>query len=139
MKPLYGLLKAENHWFATYYIYHKEKLKMTKSIYNPCLFIRSKLLGIMEMQTNDTLILVDNNFASIKEEAIKSIKIMTKDRKYLILIYSLKFNGAQIKLDSNGIILTKKSYIRGILLVINHATDSISFKKITKKKLSLKE
>lgn len=64
---------------------------------------------------------------------------MTKNKNYFIFTHFLKFSGAQIKLNSNGIILTKKSYLRDIILVTNYNADSTSFKKITKKKLLLKE
>lgn len=46
------------------------------------------------MQTGNILILANNNFASIKEATIQIVKIMTKNRKYLIFIQHLKFNGA---------------------------------------------
>lgn len=88
------------------------------------------------MQTNDILILADNNFASTEEKAIKSTKIMTKDRKHFTSTHSLKFNSAKIKLNSNGIVLIKKSHVCAIFLVTNHDADSISLKRITKKKLS---
>ena len=91
------------------------------------------------MQTDDILILADNNFTSIKKVAIKLAKIMTKDKKYLILTYPLKFNFAKIKLDSNGIVLIKKSHIKEILPVTNYAADSTSSKCITRKKLLLKK
>ena len=78
MKPLYGIPEAGNHWFATYHTLYKEKLGRKESIYNPCLFYSSGPFCIVEMQTNDTLILANNNFAS-KEAAIKFAKIMTKD------------------------------------------------------------
>ena len=139
MKPLYGVPEAGNHWFAIYHTHHKEKLGMTKSTYDSCLFFRSEPLGIVGMQIDDILILADNNFASTKEEAIKSAKIITKDREYLTSAHPLKFNSAQIKLDSNGIVLTKKSYIGGILLVTDYTADSTSSKRITKKKLSPKK
>lgn len=35
---------------------------------------------------------------------------MIKDRMYFISVQLLKFNNVQIKLNSNGIILTKKSH-----------------------------
>lgn len=44
---------------------------MIKSTYDPYLFFRFELLDIVEIQTNDTLILADYKFASIKIEAIK--------------------------------------------------------------------
>ncbi len=139
MKSLYGVPEAGNYWFATYYTNYKEKLGMTESIYDPCLFYRSGLLGIVGMQTDDTLILADNDFASNEEEAIKEAKIMTKYRKYLTSAHPIKFNRAQIKLDSDGIILTKESHVGGILLVTDHNADSTSSRGITGKKISPKE
>ena len=92
--------------FTIYNMYYKEKLGMIKSTYNPCLLFRFELLRIMGMQTNDILILADNNFADIKKVIIKSAKIMTKNRKCLSFAHPLKFNSTQIKLDLNGIVLT---------------------------------
>lgn len=91
------------------------------------------------MQINDILILADNNFTSIKKTAIQIAKIITKNKKYFILAQPLKFNRAQIKLDSNSIILIKKNHVNGIFLLINHNTNSISSKRIIRKKLSTKE
>lgn len=34
MKLLYGVSEARNHWFATYYTYHKDKLEMKESTYD---------------------------------------------------------------------------------------------------------
>ena len=139
IKPFYGIPEVENHWFATCHIHNKKKLGMIESTYNPCLFFIPEPLEIVKMQTNNTLILADNNFASTKKEAIKSAKIMTKNRKYLTSAYPLKFNGTQIKLNSNSIVLTKESYIEKFLPVIDYATDFTSCKGITRKKLSSKE
>lgn len=50
------MLKANNHWFATYYTYYKDKLKMKKLTYDLYLFNKSWLLKIMEMQTDNILI-----------------------------------------------------------------------------------
>lgn len=112
---------------------------MTESTYNPYFLYRSGLLEILGMQINNTLILANNNFASIKKEALKDTKIITKDWEYFTSTKSIKFNKAQIKLDSNGIVLTKKSHVGGIFLVTKHDADSTSLSEITKKKLSLKE
>lgn len=138
MKPLYGVPEVGNHWFATYHTHHKEKLSMTESIYDFC-FYRSNPLGIVRMQTNDTLILADDVFASNEEEVIKAAKIMTKDHKYLTSAQPIKFNGAQIKLNSDGIVLTKESHVGGILLVTGHDADSTSSRGVTSTKLSPKE
>ena len=135
IKLLYSLPKAGNYWLATYHTYHKKKLKMIKSTYNVNFFYYSSLFGIIGMQTNNILILADNNFASIKKDAIRLAKIMTKDRKHFTFENTLKFNNIQIKFDSNRIVLIKKSYVREILLVTDHVTNSISSRKITRKKL----
>lgn len=76
MKPLYGVSEARNYWFATYHIYHPKKLNMTESTYDLYLFIMSKLLKIVKMQTNDTVIITNKNFSSIKKEMIQLRKIM---------------------------------------------------------------
>lgn len=52
---------------------------MTKSTYNLCLLYRFGSLEIVGVQTDNTLISVDNNFASMNEKAVKNAKIMTKD------------------------------------------------------------
>ncbi len=121
------------------FTHHKEKLRMTESTYDSCLHYRSGPLGIVGIKTDDKLILVDNDFASIEEEAIKQAKIMTIDCEYVTSAQPIKFNRAQIKLDSDGIILTKESHIDGILLVTDHDADSTSSRGITRKKLSTKE
>lgn len=83
MKYLYGILKAGNYWFATYHTYYKEKLRIMESTYKPYFFYRFGPLKIVEIQTNDILILIDNNFASIEasieKKVVKDAKMMTKD------------------------------------------------------------
>lgn len=59
------------------------------------------------MQTDNILILANNNFTGIKENAIKSATIITKNRKYFTFVHLLKFNRIQIKLDSSKIVLIK--------------------------------
>lgn len=94
MKSLYDIPEAGNYWFATYHTYHKDKLGIIESIYNHCLLYSSSLFDIVEMQTDGILILADNNFASTEEDAIRSAKLMTKNREYLTSTHPLKFNGA---------------------------------------------
>lgn len=86
MKLFYSILEPNNHWFTTYYTHYKKKLGIAESMYNFYLFYKSGPLAIVEMQTDNTLILIDNNLASNKEEAIKVLKLMIKDRKYLIFV-----------------------------------------------------
>ena len=39
LKLLYKITKAGTYWWVTYSKYHKEKLLMTTSIFNPCFLI----------------------------------------------------------------------------------------------------
>ena len=43
---------------------------MTELIYKPCLFYRSCLLEIVDMQTNNILILANNNLTSKKKKQL---------------------------------------------------------------------
>ena len=70
MKSLYGIPEAGNHWFASYYIYHNDKLVIKESTYDPCLLYSSGLFGVVGMQMDDILILADNNFAGKEKSAI---------------------------------------------------------------------
>lgn len=79
------------------------------------------------MKKYDILILTNNNFTNIKEKLIKSVKIIKKDNKYLTSIYLPKFKISQIKLNSNSIIVIKKSFLREIFLVKYYIIDLISF------------
>lgn len=112
---------------------------MIESMYDLYLLYRSSSFAIVEMQTDDKLILVDNNLAGNEEKEIKVAKLMTKNCKYLTSSQPIKFNGAQIKPNLNGIVLIKESYVGDILLVTDYDTDSTGSKKIMRKKLSLKE
>ncbi len=54
-------------------------------------------MNVVDMQTNDILILIDSNFAAAKEKAIINAKIMTKSRDNLESNSSLKFNDTIIE------------------------------------------
>lgn len=139
IKPLYNVLKAGNHWFATYHTHYKDKFETKKPTYKLCLQYSSGLFDIIKIQTNNILILANNNFANKEKVAIKFTKTIIKNQEYVSFLLPLKFNGAQIKLYSEGIILTKKSHIGSIFLVINYDEDSTSSKRIIKIKFFFKE
>lgn len=139
MKCLYCIHKARNHWFATYHTYHKDKLGMRESTYDSCFLYISDPFGIVRMQTDITLILANNEFISIEEDTIKSAKIITKDREHLTSAHRLKFNSVQIKLDSNKMVVTKKSRVGEIFLVTDHIPDFTSSRGITRKQLLSKK
>jgi hypothetical protein len=86
------------------------------------------------MQTDDILLLVDQNFAVLKEETIKSTKIMIKNRKRLTSDNSMKFNETRVeRLDSNSnendsneaIYFRRKTHIQDIQLIQSIKSSSI--------------
>ncbi len=62
---------------------------------------------VVNLQTNDTLMLIDLKFADAKEKAIVEVKIMTKSRKMLDLKISIKFNDTIIARFENEIYLNQ--------------------------------
>ena len=84
MSLLYNITEAGNYWFATDHPNYKDKLGMKESIYNLCLYYSFGLFVIIEMLTNDTLSLANNNFASKEQGVFKTAKIITKNQEHLI-------------------------------------------------------
>jgi hypothetical protein len=62
-------------------------------------------MSIVNMQTNDILILIDSNFATAKKKAIIDAKIMIKSRNNLDFNFSLKFNDTIIERQEKDIYL----------------------------------
>jgi hypothetical protein len=95
----------------------------------------------MNMQIDDTLILVDQSFAIVEDEAIISAKIMIKTREQLNFEHSLKFNDIRIeRIDSNDVIyFRQEKHIQDIQLIkveftiITSARDKIRMMLISKK------
>jgi len=71
VKPLYNISKAGNYWFKTYYIYYLNKLDISQSIYDLCLFYRNKPFKVVGLQTDDTLFIGDAEFADKKQNNLK--------------------------------------------------------------------
>jgi hypothetical protein len=113
IKSLYDVSKTDNYWFKTYHDHHIDKLNMTQFTYDSCLLYISIFdqidMSIMSMQIDDTLILTDQSFAVVENEAIISAKIMIKTREQLISNNSLKFNDTRIErldlIDQRSIII----------------------------------
>ncbi len=84
---------------------------MIQFTYDSCLLYISSIifvqidLRIVDMQIDDTLILADQSFVVIEEEALIIVKIMIKSREQLISTNLLKFNDTQIeRIDLNEVI-----------------------------------
>ncbi len=66
-------------------------------------------MSIVDMQTDDTLMLIDKNFAAAEEKTITDVKIMIKSRNSLDSNFSLKFNDTIIERQENDIYLKQLS------------------------------
>ena len=88
---------------------------MKKSTYDSCLLYSHQSFGIVGMQIDDMLLLTTDDFASKEEKAVKSTKILIRDRSCFIPINSIKFNGMKIQLHFNikdsNLFSTNKFYI----------------------------
>ncbi len=120
IKSLYDVSEAKAHWFNTYHDHHKKNLNMTKSTYDLCLLfinqnesssnlINQSIFELIEMQTDDTLMLRDDRFAELEESELKKAKLMFKKRKMLIIFTSIKFNDEIISLIKSKFI-NKNNY-----------------------------
>ena len=108
IKPLYGLAEAGTYWWATYSNHYKIKLAMKTSTYDPCLLISttdSEGFGVVGIQTDDTIILADDQFHGI-EEATMTFK--SKEKDTLTANNPLIFNGCTISAIDDTIQCTQK-------------------------------
>jgi hypothetical protein len=94
LKPLYRIPKARTHWWAIYYKYYKEKLFIIIFTYNPYFLITTKkeAFGLVEMQTNNTLILVLKEFSVLKDNKFSKTKFFIKFKEALTPETLLIFN-----------------------------------------------
>ena len=108
VKPLYGIAEAGTHWWATYTNHHREELGMTVSTYDPCLLIateESKGFGVVGIQTDDTLILADEDFAADEE---RRLTFKSKPRQEVTDGIEISFNGCKIRRTGNTLDVVQK-------------------------------
>ena len=110
LKPLYGITKAGTYWWATYSKHHKEKLLITTITFNPCFLITitGTPFKIISMQTDDTIILKDNQFSALEEDELVKTNLMAKPKEKHNLKTPLLFNKCILSLNKNSIILHQK-------------------------------
>ena len=117
---------------------------MKESTYDSCLLYSHQSFGIVGMQTDDILLLATDDFANKEKKAVKSTKILTKDRNCFTFINSIKFNGMKIQLHFNinnstfYIILFQKTHIGEIALIQKNETSFINNRDLVRKNLSIK-
>ena len=114
---------------------------MKQSTYDSCLLIKSSSFEIVDLQTNDTLILKAFEFANAEKKAIKTAKFLIKEREHLTANKSIKFNEALIQLTFiDDLLLNQKAQIAEISLInIAQKSSSTSAKDIVRSKLTSKE
>ena len=121
IKPLYGIAEAGTHWWATYSKHHQEKLHMVTSTFDPCLLISKdpnrKAFGLVGMQTDDTLILCNSEFAQLEECQLQEAQFMAKAREALRSDNDLIFNGCRVKTKDQCIYVQQKGQSQKIALV----------------------
>jgi hypothetical protein len=163
IKSLYDVLEIDNHWFVIYHAHHVNKLDMIQSIYDLCLVHTNMKIDtssilqislkndhshtnrsytnmrIVDMQIDDTLILIDANFSAAEEKTIINVKIMIKSRNCLDSNSSLKFNDTIIERQENDIYLRQISQfdhlqlIQNVDIAITSSKDKIRLALISKK------
>ena len=136
MKSLYKMFKTSNYWFFIYHKHYIKKFVMIKSTYDSCLFHSIESFDLIDFQTDDILIFVNNDFVIKKNEIIKTVNIMIKKRECFNITNSIKFNDMKIKLQKNETIIIKyASYVKNISSIKNQNFSFISAKNIIRKKL----
>jgi hypothetical protein len=102
---------------------------MVDSTYDPCLLytlrpkneplrsLRSKNdpFSVVGLQTDDTLFLANQPFATAKQDELRKAGLMAKDREQLTETTPLKFNGCLITLYSDkSICLTQERQFKNL-------------------------
>ena len=85
MKLLYEVFEINNHWFFIYHKHYIEKFVMIKSTYDSCLFHNIKSFDLIDFQTDDTLIFVNNDFVIKKIKLSKQLTSWSKNANVLAL------------------------------------------------------
>jgi len=66
------------------------------------------LFGIIGMQTNNIIILGDDQFLALKEDELVKVNLIVKPKEKLSLIIPLLFNGCILSLNEDSIALRQK-------------------------------
>ena len=91
---------------------------MTPSTYDPCLLHNTgPNLGIVGLQTDDTMFIADDDFALKESKELENAKFMAKKREKLTLSSPLKFNGGIVTLTNKSIILTQAQQYTNLCII----------------------
>jgi hypothetical protein len=113
---------------------------MVQSTYDPCLlFTTGQNLGVIRLQTNNTLLLADRNFTKKEEEKLHKAGFLTKEREELTKNNPIKFNGGSIMMKRNCLALTQEQHCQNLKTVSSEAENLTSSRGIIRKMVSPKE
>jgi hypothetical protein len=95
---------------------------MMKSTFDPCLLHTSQTesinhFGLVDLQTDDTLILADDEFATLEENELARARLTSKKREKLTSTTPIKFNDGLISLSDNSLLLTQPKQFDQIRLI----------------------
>jgi hypothetical protein len=91
---------------------------MIESTFDSCLLhIEFIHFEIVDIQTDDTLILADDEFVTLEENELARARLTFKKRKKLISTISIKFNDDLIFLSDNFLLLTQSRQFNQIRLI----------------------
>jgi hypothetical protein len=94
---------------------------------------------VVNLQTNDTLMLADSKFANAKEKAIVEAKIMTKFREMLDSKISIKFNNTIIARFENEIYLNQITQLDHLQQIKKINADTINSRDVIRLDLTSKK
>lgn len=109
-----NLAEDENHWFATYWDHHKEKLRIEILFYNGCLLItmvRDENFGKARLQIDNILNVWTKPFIKNEEKEIIAAKFKAKNRTILEIIIFGDFNNCCITIEVELIIVVEKNEV----------------------------
>ena len=93
---------------------------MTISIFNPCFLITTTgtLFGIVSMQTNNTIILGDDQFLAFKEDKLVKVNLIVKPKEKLNLIILLLLIDTSFPQIRTLLFCAKRVKIKRLILLI---------------------
>ncbi len=151
VKSLYDVFETETHWFNTYQKHHMNNLMMIESTFDSCLlhiveFINQNF-DIVRLQTDDTLILANDDFVTLEENELIRARLTFKKREKLISITLIKFNDDLITLienvesnDNNFLLLIQSKQFDQIRLIdVKTSIDLKSSREEIKKMITSKD
>jgi hypothetical protein len=117
---------------------------MIVSTFDSCLlhivgFINQNF-GIVRLQTDDTLILADEDFVTLEENELIRARLTFKKREKLISTISIKFNDDLIFLSDNFLLLTQSKQFDQIKLInLSFSINLTSSREEIRKMITLKD